>query len=168
MIKKLSEGFTLIEILIVVAIIAILASVVLVGLGPTQQAGRDARRISDLSEVQNSLELYYNKCGIYPGSESCVVGAAGSGATWSDLSGVITGADIGIVAALPNDPSQGASYNYWYGAGNTSYVLGAHLENSANAVFSSYTAPVLVGVHGLTGVSSPKNCSDTGNYCKTL
>ena len=64
------KGFTLIEILIVVAIIAILASVVLVGLGPTQQAGRDARRISDLHEVQNGLELYYNKCGYYPGTSS--------------------------------------------------------------------------------------------------
>ena len=57
------KGFTLIEILIVVAIIAILASVVLVGLGPTQSGGRDARRVSDLSEVQNGFELYYNKSG---------------------------------------------------------------------------------------------------------
>src|SRR5579863_3533942 len=62
------KGFTLIEILIVVAIIAILASIVLVGLGPTQQAGRDARRLSDLHEVQNGLELYYNSCGYYPGT----------------------------------------------------------------------------------------------------
>ena len=66
MIKNTRKGFTLIEILIVVAIIAILASVVLVGLGPTQQAGRDARRISDLSEIQNGLELYYNAKGQYP------------------------------------------------------------------------------------------------------
>ena len=49
------KGFTLIEILIVVAIIAILASIVLVGLGPTQQSGRDARRLSDLHEIQNGL-----------------------------------------------------------------------------------------------------------------
>ena len=39
MIKKERKGFTLIEILIVVAIIAILASVILVGLGPTQSLG---------------------------------------------------------------------------------------------------------------------------------
>ena len=57
----------MIEILIVVAIIGILASVVLVGLGPTQQSGRDARRLSDLHEVQNAIELYYQKYGIYPG-----------------------------------------------------------------------------------------------------
>ena len=64
--SKQRQGFTLIEILIVVAIIAILASVVLVGLGPTQQAGRDARRLSDIREAQNALELFYNKCGYYP------------------------------------------------------------------------------------------------------
>ena len=66
--NKGRQGFTLIEILIAVAIISILASVVLVGLGPTQQSGRDARRLSDLHEIQTSLELFYNKCGYYPGS----------------------------------------------------------------------------------------------------
>ncbi len=55
MTKQERKGFTLIEILIVVAIIAILASVVLVGLAPTQREGRDARRISDLAQVQNGL-----------------------------------------------------------------------------------------------------------------
>ena len=84
---KQTQGFTLIEILIVVAIIAILASVVLVGLGPTQQAGRDARRISDLQETQNGLELWYNSCGIYPGTNSCTAGSPGT--SWSALQGVL-------------------------------------------------------------------------------
>src|ERR1035441_6676978 len=83
---RAQSGFTLIEILIVVAIIAILASVVLVGLGPTQQAGRDARRISDLNEAQNGLELYYNKCGYYPGPTNAAACAAWSANnTWAGM-----------------------------------------------------------------------------------
>src|SRR5579872_5066555 len=96
--KNERKGFTLIEILIVVAIIAILASIVLVGLGPTQQSGRDARRLSDLHEVQNVVELYYNDCGFYPSAAApasgCPVASniTGSGAAgWTSLSAAITG-----------------------------------------------------------------------------
>jgi general secretion pathway protein G len=160
------NGFTLIEILIVVAIIAILASVVLVGLGPTQQAGRDARRISDLSEVQNGLELYYNKCGAYPGTSACAAGDPTGG--WSGLSSAVVSAGVGITAAFPNDPTVSKSYAYWYGANNTTYVVGAILENTSNAVFTGYNPPTSgTEMTGLTG-TYPTDCTSKGNYCKTL
>ena len=169
------KGFTLIEILIVVAIIAILASVVLVGLGPTQQAGRDARRISDLGETQNGLELYYNKCGLYPGSNACVKGDPGGG--WPGLSAVVEAAGVGVSAAFPQDPSNGKSYMYWFGTtDNANYVIGATLENANNAVFVNYVAPS-VAAAAETGIGGnvlivPADCSaavGTGkNFCKTL
>ena len=62
-----NKGFSLIELLIVIIIIAVLASITLLSLAPAQKAGRDARRISDLRQVQTILQLYYNKCGYYPG-----------------------------------------------------------------------------------------------------
>ncbi len=160
------KGFTLIEILIVVAIIAILASVVLVGLGPTQQAGRDARRISDLTEAQNGLELYYNKCGIYPGDSTCTAGSAGN--TWAAVSQSVIGAGVGITAAFPDDPSSGKHYNYWYGTSNTTYVVGATLENVNNAVFTNYNPPTPGTGTGQTG--APTDCAGAsdGNYCMTL
>jgi prepilin-type N-terminal cleavage/methylation domain-containing protein len=162
------KGFTLIEILIVVAIIAILASVVLVGLGPTQQAGRDARRISDLSEVQNGLELYYNKYGIYPGSAAGV--AQSPGATWAALGTAIVGANVGVTT-LPSDPSKGASYQYWYGTNNISYVVGAHLENSNNSVFVNYAPPNTASSTPAVsaGAGTPADClAASSDYCKTL
>lgn len=166
MITKQEKGFTLIEILIVVAIIAILASVVLVGLGPTQQAGRDARRISDLAEVQNGLELYYNKCGIYPGTSACTAGDPTGG--WAGLSNAVVSAGVGITAAFPNDPTASKSYAYWYGVNNSTYVIGAILENTSNAVFTGYVAPAVgTEMTGLTG-TYPEDCTSAGNYCKTL
>ena len=160
------KGFTLIEILIVVAIIAILASVVLVGLGPTQQAGRDARRISDLSEAKNGLELYYNKCGNYPGTGgTCAAGTAG--VTWAAVSTNIIAANVGITSALPDDPSSGKHYNYWWGANNASYVVGAHLENPNNSVFTNYNAPTPGTGTGQTG--APADCLQANvDYCTTL
>lgn len=139
------RGFTLIEILIVIAIIAILASVILVGLGPTQREGRDSRRISDLAEVQNALELYYNHCGWYPG------GGSGDCGAWSATGGESGGAaaytamvaeveattEIGITQ-LPVDPTNSGNLVYQYESVTpNSYTLAATLEDTGNAVMKS-------------------------------
>jgi general secretion pathway protein G len=158
MTKTTKQGFTLIEILIVVAIIAILASVVLVGLGPTQQAGRDARRISDLAETQNGLELYYNKCGYYPGiaaSSTCGVYKAAN--TWTDMTTSLTGSNIGVMS-VPTDPTGGKYYQYGSTNG-TSYVIEATLENSNNSALSNYNPPSIQ-----TGVAT---CTAPA-FCRTL
>lgn len=113
----MKKGFTLIEVLIVVFIIGLLASVVLVGLGSFRARGRDARRIADLRSVQNALELYYGKFGSYPGGN------------WADMKQNLLAGDIGV-KNIPNDPG-GASYQY--GANGQSYVLGAPLEDVNNS-----------------------------------
>lgn len=61
--KKL--GFTLIELLVVIAIIGILASVVLASLSDARGVARDAKRKSDLHQVQIAMEGYFNKYGTY-------------------------------------------------------------------------------------------------------
>lgn len=165
MIMNERKGFTLIEILIVVAIIAILASIVLVGLGPTQQSGRDARRLSDLHEIQNGLELYYSKCGFYPGSLSgagacqntltaaTAYPASAAASFYGGVASTITVAAGGLgISALPNDPTAGDTYRYTVnaasGANATSYILGTTLENPNNSVFSSYTPPATFATTG--------------------
>lgn len=54
-----SKGFTLIELLVVVAIIGILMSVIMVGLSSARAKGRDAKRISDVKNIELALKLYY-------------------------------------------------------------------------------------------------------------
>ena len=135
----MNKGFTLIEILIVVAIIAILASVVLVGVGPTQRAGRDSRRISDLQGVRNALELYNNHCGYYPGTANCGATYAkevSDGVTgYSDLQTAIAGTSAVGIATLPADPTNVKPYQYQYeSAAPNSYILAAVLEDGSNAV----------------------------------
>jgi len=125
-----SLGFTLIEVLIVVAIIGILASVVLVGLGPLQRQGRDARRISDLKQVQTGLELYYNKNGSYP--QGVDVSDPGNPAGWQAFQAELTGAGIGV-SNVPKDPSSGKNYLYQTDAGGSTYVLGAVLDDVGNS-----------------------------------
>ncbi len=114
------KGFTLVEILIVVSIIGLLASIVLVGLGSFRSRGRDARRIADLGQTQNALELYYSKFGSYPSVQ------------WDQLERTLVEAEIGVTG-ISDDPSS-PSRRYLYGSNGGNYVLGARLEDKNGQV----------------------------------
>ena len=60
------KGFTLVELLVVIAIIGLLSTMAVVALNSARQKSRDARRISDVKQIQTALELYYNDKGGYP------------------------------------------------------------------------------------------------------
>ncbi len=124
--SKPNKGFTLIEILIVVAIIGLLSSVILVGLGSFRARGRDARRIADLREVQQALELYYlkNPEQKYPNADS-----------WENLKTTLVNYGIGV-SNIPNDPlSPDKTYQYGVDTANyQSYVLAAVLEEESPAL----------------------------------
>ncbi len=166
MIIKKERGFTLIEILIVVAIIAILASIVIVGLGPAQQSGRDARRVSDLQNIRNGLQLYYGKCGFFPGASA----ASGCPATWATVECQPMSANLVerniCVSSVPTDPSSNRSYYYSSFSNGSTYTLGAVLENPNNSVFVGYVAPANVpaGIPGSTCATSQTQ----PNYCVSL
>ena len=64
--RKLQAGFTIIELLIVIAIIGILATLVLTNFQGAQAKGRDTVRKSDINSIYQKLEEYYNENGGYP------------------------------------------------------------------------------------------------------
>jgi len=62
----MKKGFTLIELLVVIVIIGILATLATVALTSARGKARDARRVSDVRQLQTALELYFNDAGSYP------------------------------------------------------------------------------------------------------
>jgi len=64
--KRIQEGFTIIELLIVIAIIGILATLVLTNFQGAQAKGRDTVRKTDINSLYQKLEEYYNDNGGYP------------------------------------------------------------------------------------------------------
>lgn len=134
-------GFTLIEMLIVVAIVGLLSSAVLVGLEDARERARDSRRIADLRAVQNGLEVFYSQNQFYPRD-----------------------AYDAIDERLPRDP-QGGQYQY-IRKSSQSYVAGACLENQRPVGVSGVETSDRVGPVDSPIVPPPScRCEDPEGYC---
>lgn len=121
------SGFTLIELMVVIAIIAILSGIVLASLSSTRAKSRDSKRIGDISQLQLALELFYEACRQYPATLST---GASNGCPTSP-SQVTLGTFIDPIPKDPKDPT----YSYVYSVvPNTysNYHLGATLEVVTN------------------------------------
>lgn len=146
MLKQLRKesGFTIIELLIVIAIIGILATLVLTNFQGAQAKGRDTVRKNDINSLYQKLEEYYNENGSYPDHVL----------TEADFPGIDSGAliddnnpAVSIVSTFTTSttaptlaPTRAAQYAYGAygatcvendGAGCDKYVLAAYLEKES-------------------------------------
>lgn len=144
------RGFTLIEILVVIAIIGILAAAITVLVNTARIDSRDARRLGDLKELQTALQFYFDKNSEYP-------------ATLDDL---VTG---GQIPKVPVDPRTREPYFYDLTGGGASYHLAANLEDKTNKALKSDKDSVSDTINGADGtVNQPSDCSGgstTGYSC---
>ena len=151
--KRLNKfGFTLIEILVVIAIIGLLASISVVLLTPALKKGRDAKRKNDLAQIGRFLTL------------ACYLPDAGDGEY--DLADLIQEFKTknpqyaNFISKTPKDPSKGsdAQTYYYYKVINNGAkcVLYANLENSAEAItLPLISAPTPGGGSGVLQADSP-------------
>lgn len=121
--KNKQTGFTIVELLIVIVVIGILASITVVAFNGIQQRARDVARTSDIVAVQKAIEIYRADNGFYPS-----VAADNSGRNLSDLAPLLVPT---YLAKLPNDPNP-SSMNYQYVRGTEasgSYGIRISYEN---------------------------------------
>jgi type II secretion system protein G len=90
--KYYNKGFTLVELLVVIAIVGVLASVVLSSLNSARAKSRDAKRLMDLRQLQNALEMYYTDNGSYPYN----------GSWWGNCSTFGSKGTTGATGYIPN------------------------------------------------------------------
>ena len=154
-VTKTISSFTLIELLIVVAIIGILAALIIVSLNTVLPKARDARRKSDLDEIQRAFQMYYVSHGNYPDLFTAP-GTVDCGAITSAPSGWLSP----YMNTIPSDPlwnqnigSPNLPYDYEYcciyepgnscvANGGQAYAIWAHMETSSGNVGSTdWTSP---------------------------
>lgn len=126
---KIQKGFTLIEIITTISVLAILATSVIVILNPLEQINKsvDSRRKKDLGQIQRALEIYYQDCNHYPpATEDFKITHDCEGFETVDWGGDWRP----YMDVLPIDPKSSKNYAYWSDSNGQSYVLYASLERS--------------------------------------
>ncbi len=99
------KGFTIVELLIVIVIIAILAAISIVAYNGIQQRARDSQRLQDVKTIAKAMEAYYIDNGVYPPT----TGSTKINSTWVSTSdGSWSNLETALVpkylSSLPKDP----------------------------------------------------------------
>jgi len=135
--KQNKKGFTLVELLIVMAILGALVALVAGNFITSQMKARDAQRKSDLKQVSQALELFYSDYERYPASDNGLIVACpynratpANSVSCSWGSDSFTDGNSIYFKKLPNDPARDADYYYRTNATGTGYQLFTRLENS--------------------------------------
>lgn len=136
-------GLTLIELLIVMSLIAVLATAIWGNFFTSLTKSRDSRRKQDLDAISKSLELYYNDNKAYPLPTLIVWGSAFLNPNNST---------VVYMQKVPADPVSPSSV-YCYSSDGSSYKIYANLENTNDSkIIPTVTC---VGVNYNYGISSP-------------
>ncbi|OGD71178.1 hypothetical protein A2703_02325 [Candidatus Collierbacteria bacterium RIFCSPHIGHO2_01_FULL_50_25] len=116
------SGFSFIELLVSVTIMAVMMAAAVVSYSNTNQRSRDARRQADVQTIRSALEICRSNTGIYPAS----------------IAGTVTCSDATVtLSATPTDPQTGNAYPYSRPT-TTTYSLSCTLELAGSC---SYTQP---------------------------
>jgi prepilin-type N-terminal cleavage/methylation domain-containing protein len=163
------SGFTIVELLIVIVVIAILAAIVIVAYNGVQGRARDSRRLQDAETIVKALEAYKVTHGNYPpavstaGAAGWEVSTNGTSAT-NFLSALVSSTDG--VSKIPVDPvntgvvgdlspaSNKNNFEYFY------YRYGAG-EYGCDALRGEY---YVFGITRLDGVASGQNSAASPGF----
>ncbi|GIW68149.1 MAG: hypothetical protein KatS3mg099_097 [Candidatus Parcubacteria bacterium] len=127
--EKHPPAFTLVELIVSIAIIGLLSSIVLVLLNTTHKKARDAQRIEDMREIQKALEIYYTKHGFYPSTSGAWRGTELSGGVscyGNHGNNAIPGLAPAYIPQIPRDPKPSTNFCYLYRSDGKDYKFLAH------------------------------------------
>ncbi len=138
--KKLNKkGFSLVELLVVITIIAILSVTAYVALGGQTTKAKNSRRSQDLSAIQSAVEIYFAENGKYPDQ----LDDGNTSAPENDL----------VPKYMPKMAVDPNGDNYLYGVTSTKkkYQLAATIENNDDtfkALVIGNSETDLIGIGG--------------------
>ncbi len=136
---KVTKGFTLVELLVVIAVISMITAMLFPNFMGVRQRARDAQRKSDLAQIQKAMELYKSDENppVYPTVDSGSGSFPGSlcSKCWSS-NGIDDCTGNLYMQHFPCDPQSSNPTPYIYtldATDNLKYTLSTCLENLADS-----------------------------------
>lgn len=165
--NRLRRGFTLIELLVVIAIIGLLSTLAVVALSSARLKARDAKRVSDVKQLQSALDLFATEKGGYPNEAAGVnIGSGTSPKLCIDNTGfkaaVCAAGPTVFMGNLPANPTpNGKTYSYigvtcTAGSTCTDYTITFQLEGTTGDLKDGADADTLIDC---TGTASGITCA---------
>ena len=144
--KYSANGFTIVELLIVIVVIAVLATITIVAFNGIQQRTRATAATTGLTQAKKKLEIYKTENGTYPTSGNLAVAGVSEGATTyqytSDGAGFCITATNGSVSYKATDSASSSSGGCaGHGQGGTAAVTNYVANPSAEVNITGWVAP---------------------------
>lgn len=157
LVKKSSRGFTLVELLIVVIILAVLAAIVFPQFSASTNDAKAAALQSNLTNIRSAIEFYYQEHGEYPGANIATGATCASGGAGAAVVSGAAGSEDALIAQLTrytNDDGLACT-----GKGTT-FKYGPYIKGSIPVNPEGTSNTVTVVTAGVLGLSS----SATGGW----
>lgn len=139
MTKRIHQGFTLIEIAVIVAVISVIATMIVVSFNTVQRQSRDQKRTSDVAAYKTALRSYLADNNEFPPACS----GPNSGCDVSNLASYLVPKYMNAIINDPTSSSTGNNYTYSWGTVNglPSYGIFVHYELGGTCVAGMNSDP---------------------------
>jgi prepilin-type N-terminal cleavage/methylation domain-containing protein len=146
------KGFTLIELLVVISIIGLLSTLAMVALNNALKSSRDAKRVSDMKQLQTAMELAYDASTGTKTYPTCAAASAVSACTAGNIATYLGG------IANMNDPAEGTTlctststavcnYAFTTVGSSTGYTVTFFLEGASGNLAAGRHTLTQTGLH---------------------
>jgi prepilin-type N-terminal cleavage/methylation domain-containing protein len=129
---KTRKGFTLLELLVVLAVIGILSTLAIVAIGSANRKARDSKRLADLTRIQAHLELFYTDQNTYPAGKNLRLGMAPNALCLNAQGWQPGGCPSALLGQVPVPPDP--SMPYIYNGSTSSYSITTDLEGDVEGL----------------------------------
>jgi prepilin-type N-terminal cleavage/methylation domain-containing protein len=127
--RKLKKGFTLVELMVVITVIAILMTIAIVSFTRIQKQARDTKRKADIRTLQTALQAYFTEFQAYP------IVAATAQPAGDVLTGVLDPTYIPSIPIAPKGAAgtYGGIYSYVNSTNGFTYAICSNLETATDS-----------------------------------
>jgi len=166
-IKKYNPAFTLVELLVVIAIISIIAVLGMVSLSNARMKSRDAKRVTDVKQVQVALEMFYNTNNRYPTTDEWNAGTIVSTSSSGEVVYFLTSIPAAPLPADGDCDIDSNAYAYTPTVNGEDYSINFCLGSKVSSAIPGNGGLLSASPLGIVALAEPAvdNCLSNPSQC---